>query len=166
MQVATFRGSCGLYEQTLGTVRERVGAGVFERWFAAGHSLAAADIVAEALGSSEPRDASAGRTEASPAYAPLSAQEWEVSRLVARGLKNRDIAEQLVLAERTVSSHLERIFAKLRMSSRARLSAWVTERAVVSAPIVSAASPATQPEQAVTGVPERRSRRRLHVVGK
>jgi len=52
--------------------------------------------------------------------------EWEVARLVAQGLKNREIAEHLVLAESTVSSHLAQIFGKLRMTSRARLSAWVT----------------------------------------
>ena len=67
------------------------------------------------------------------AYTPLSDREWEVARLVARGLKNREIAESLVLAERTIGSHLERIFAKLRITNRARLSVWASERDAVAA---------------------------------
>lgn len=62
-----------LYEQTLGTLRERVGACTFDRYFAAGHALAAAELVTEALGSSEPSAASAEPGDASPEYIPLSA---------------------------------------------------------------------------------------------
>jgi DNA-binding NarL/FixJ family response regulator len=50
--------------------------------------------------------------------APLTAREREVAGLVAEGLSNRDIAEQLVLSERTVDTHVQKIFGKLRLRSR------------------------------------------------
>ncbi len=40
-------------------------------------------------------------------------------RLVARGQTNRQIAEELVLSERTVAHHLDRIFTRLGVASRA-----------------------------------------------
>lgn len=48
----------------------------------------------------------------------LSEREMEVLRLVARGLSNKDIADELCLSMRTVQAHLGRIFGKLQVSSR------------------------------------------------
>jgi DNA-binding NarL/FixJ family response regulator len=45
---------------------------------------------------------------------------------VAQGLGNREIAEHLVLAKRTVDSHIEHIFSKLGFTSRAQIAAWVS----------------------------------------
>ncbi len=47
---------------------------------------------------------------------PLS--EREVLRLIAVGLSNRDIAEELVLATGTVKKHINNIFTKLNVRSR------------------------------------------------
>lgn len=49
----------------------------------------------------------------------LTAREVEVLRLVASGLTNPQIAQQLVLSVRTVEAHLRSIFAKLNVSTRA-----------------------------------------------
>jgi DNA-binding NarL/FixJ family response regulator len=49
----------------------------------------------------------------------LTSRQLEVLRLVAAGKANRDIAADLVLSEHTVSRHLENIYAKLGVSSRA-----------------------------------------------
>jgi LuxR family maltose regulon positive regulatory protein len=51
--------------------------------------------------------------------AVLSRRELEVLGLVAEGLKNRDIAERLVLSEHTVNRHVANILRKLGVSSRA-----------------------------------------------
>lgn len=51
----------------------------------------------------------------------LTEQQWEVARLAASGLSNKDIARQLYLSPRTVSAHLYRIFPKLGITSRAAL---------------------------------------------
>ena len=52
---------------------------------------------------------------------PLSAREWEIANLAARGLTNRDIAERLVVSTRTVEGHLYRMFAKLNIADRDEL---------------------------------------------
>jgi pimeloyl-ACP methyl ester carboxylesterase/DNA-binding CsgD family transcriptional regulator len=49
----------------------------------------------------------------------LSARELEVLRLVASGLSNEQIAEQLYLSARTVERHLSNIYAKLGVSGKA-----------------------------------------------
>jgi DNA-binding NarL/FixJ family response regulator len=54
----------------------------------------------------------------------LSVREAEVLRLVAAGRSNKQIAEELVLSVRTVSHHLDHIFAKLGVSSRTAAAAF------------------------------------------
>jgi ATP/maltotriose-dependent transcriptional regulator MalT len=52
---------------------------------------------------------------------PLSPREREVAALVASGRRNRDVAEALFVSEKTVESHLARIYDKLGVRSRAAL---------------------------------------------
>ncbi|ADJ26011.1 two component transcriptional regulator, LuxR family [Dehalogenimonas lykanthroporepellens BL-DC-9] len=52
-----------------------------------------------------------------PAHA-LTEREMEVLRLAAKGVSNRDTAEQLYLSSRTVQTHLSNIFKKLNVASR------------------------------------------------
>lgn len=48
----------------------------------------------------------------------LTNREIEVLSLVVEGKRNREIANQLNIAEATVENHLHRIFVKLRVSTR------------------------------------------------
>ena len=57
----------------------------------------------------------------------LTVRELEVLRLVARGRSNREIASVLVISERTVDRHVQNIFAKLRVKSRAAASVFAAE---------------------------------------
>jgi NarL family two-component system response regulator LiaR len=49
---------------------------------------------------------------------PLSEREMEVLKLAAKGMSNKDIAEELFLSSRTVQAHLGNIFNKLGVGSR------------------------------------------------
>ena len=53
-----------------------------------------------------------------PLIEPLSERELEVLRLIAAGLSNRQIAEELVIEVSTVKSHANHIFGKLGVRSR------------------------------------------------
>lgn len=55
------------------------------------------------------------RPEANP---ELSAREWDVLELVAKGLTNPQIAEHLAVSENTVKFHLQNIFQKLGVNNR------------------------------------------------
>ena len=57
----------------------------------------------------------------------LTPREAEVLRLVAAGKTNRDIAVELVISEHTVGRHLQNLFAKIDVSSRAAATAFAYE---------------------------------------
>jgi non-specific serine/threonine protein kinase len=57
----------------------------------------------------------------------LSAREKEVAILIGRGLTNRQIAEELVIAQRTAAHHVENILDKLGLTSRLQIARWVIE---------------------------------------
>jgi DNA-binding CsgD family transcriptional regulator len=61
---------------------------------------------------------------ASPNESGLSARELEVLRQVAAGKSNREIADALVISEHTVRRHLQNLFAKVGVSSRAAATAY------------------------------------------
>ena len=51
-------------------------------------------------------------------------REREVAALVAEGRTNKEIAQELVLSERTVEGHIANLFAKVNVGSRTQLAAW------------------------------------------
>ncbi len=59
---------------------------------------------------------------------PLTAREEEVLHLVTEGLTNRQIADRLVLSERTVETHVRHILGKLDLSRREDAIAWSLRR--------------------------------------
>src|SRR6266487_2895498 len=69
--------------------------------------------------------------KSSPHPAGLSAREVEVLRLVAQGLTNEQVAEQLVISARTVNTHLTSIYGKIQVSSRSAATRYAIEHHLV-----------------------------------
>ncbi len=78
-----------------------------------------------------PGDSAEASRSARP-YA-LTPREREVGTLIARGLSNRQIAAQLVIAEKTAANHVARILDKLDLHSRAALAARAADLGLVAA---------------------------------
>lgn len=63
---------------------------------------------------------SVAAADITPLEEALSARESQILRLVADGMSNREIAEQLFLSRHTVECHIKRIYRKLAVPSRTR----------------------------------------------
>ena len=93
-------------------VRAALGARVFAKISEDSARLSPAEVLAQSL---QPADSGAPM---------LSRREQDVAAGIHRGLSNREIADELVLSTRTVDTHVQRIFAKLGVASRAQVAAW------------------------------------------
>ncbi|GAB2837532.1 LuxR family transcriptional regulator [Actinoallomurus bryophytorum] len=110
------------YEAVL---RERLGAGRFAEALRAGGESGLEEAAAFALDeATTPDPAAAGQGMKQP----LTRREMEIAELVAKGLRNKDIASTLVIAQRTAEGHVERILQKLGFTSRVQIARWVAER--------------------------------------
>lgn len=72
------------------------------------------------------------RRAARKEFGGLTERERDVAVHIARGKSNREIAETLVVAERTVAAHIGNILNKLGFNSRAQIAAWATAKGLVS----------------------------------
>jgi DNA-binding NarL/FixJ family response regulator len=64
------------------------------------------------------------------AFAPLSEQEVKVLALVAQGKRNKEIAEQIFLSEKTVRNYVSSILSKLGLSTRAEAAAYAVKHRI------------------------------------
>lgn len=63
---------------------------------------------------------------------PLTAREVEILRLVAHGLTNQDIAEKLIVSERTVRTHVSNILSKLHLANRTQAALYALREGIAS----------------------------------
>jgi NarL family two-component system response regulator LiaR len=67
-----------------------------------------------------------------PTVDPLTARELEVLRLLAQGKSNQEIAEDLVLSEMTVRTHVSNILGKLHLASRTQAALYALKEGLAS----------------------------------
>jgi predicted ATPase/DNA-binding CsgD family transcriptional regulator len=138
-------------EEVLDYARAGLGASAAAALFAEGREMTAEDAVGFALGSdpSPPGAAGSGASaEAEPAWTdparlgpagprqeaggahrvpnPLTPREHEIVLLIAQGLSNREIADELVISPATAARHVANILAKLGFTSRTQVASWAT----------------------------------------
>jgi DNA-binding NarL/FixJ family response regulator len=101
-----------------------LGPSKFEVEFKAGKHLTRADAIELALG--EPAHGAATAASDGAGAGLLGKREFEVARLVAGGLSNKQIGARLFISERTVESHVRGILNKLGFNSRAQIAGWMT----------------------------------------
>jgi predicted ATPase/DNA-binding CsgD family transcriptional regulator len=128
----------GGYDQTdvqhhLATLRTQLGADAFAAAWQEGRESPLSEFLTTAWEREEPSLHSPAATS-NRRDDPLTPREREVVRLIAEGLTNRQIAERLVIAERTASTHVANILAKLGFATRAQIAAWSAQRSSQPAP--------------------------------
>ncbi len=112
------------YERNVAAVRNHLGDKTFTAAWAEGHTMTPEQALAAQSSVPTLQLPSAKQSSTLPAKPTatypdgLTAREVEVLRLLARGMTDAQIAEQLVISPRTVNNHLTSIYQKIQVSSR------------------------------------------------
>ena len=110
----------GFHQQAASAARDRLGTRQYEKLFGDG-AARELSVAVDLAGSDTDRLPPVSRGS-------LTRREQEIAALVFEGLTNAQIARRLVVSSRTVDAHVASIYAKLGVSSRAQLAAWLGQR--------------------------------------
>lgn len=90
------------------------------RAVAGGQAVFGSAIASRMMNYFQSLDASSSSAPPNLAFPELTHREREVLELIARGINNAEIAEQLSISLKTVSNHITSIFSKLQIADRAQ----------------------------------------------
>jgi DNA-binding CsgD family transcriptional regulator/tetratricopeptide (TPR) repeat protein len=115
----------------ISAVRSGMGEEAWEEAWRRGREMTLDEAVSYALEEEEtnplttpaPEELSAGQ-----ALVVLTRREEEVASLVAQGISNRQIAQELSISDRTVENHITKILKKQGFTSRTHIATWVAQR--------------------------------------
>jgi len=122
-----------IYERSVAAARAQLGEKTFTAAWAEGRAM----TWEQALAVREPVKLPSETQPTPPArFSPtypdsLTAREVEVLRLLAQGLTDVQIAEQLIISPRTVNSHLTSIYGKIQVSSRSAATRYAVDHTLV-----------------------------------
>ena len=124
------------YEPTMTASRASLGEQAFATAWAQGRSMTFEQVITR---SGRSATTPLGTTEKAPMPtlkqathpAGLTTREIEVLRLVAQGLTDAQVAEQLVISPRTVNNHLTLIYGKIGSSSRSAATRYALEHHLI-----------------------------------
>ncbi len=127
------------YERTVESVRARLGEQAFAAAWAEGRMMTLEQILEAPEPESTPglvlsvsHSSTVVEASSEPSYDNnLTARELEVLRLVAQGLTDAQIAQELVISRRTVNAHLTSIYSKIKVSSRSAATRYAIDRKLV-----------------------------------
>lgn len=86
------------------------------------HSAVASRVIQELRG---------GNFEEINPFSELTAREMDVLKLIAQGLSNHEIAENLVISENTVKGHVSNILSKLQLGDRTQAAVFAWKKGIV-----------------------------------
>ena len=113
--------------------RAQLDTTTFEEAWAAGRRMTLEQAIDYARTTTvEPEPPRTPRQAAKELYGGLTTREREIAVLVAQGKSNRQIAELLVISERTVTTHVANILSKLGFTSRAQIAAWIAAKGMTT----------------------------------
>jgi DNA-binding CsgD family transcriptional regulator len=125
-----------LREPYLEASRSRLAEAAWEKAFMEGRAMGMEEAVEYALSKEEVTDPLTTPAPEEPstgqALVALTRREEEVAALVARGLTNRQISEELFISERTIENHVSKILRKLELSSRTEIASWATQQRLIA----------------------------------
>jgi non-specific serine/threonine protein kinase len=116
------------HRECVSRVRAILGESAFRAAFDAGLRLPLAKAIGAALGKLAPAPTIAVPPAVRAEPDPLTRRERQVAELISRGLSNKEIAHELLIARRTADCHVEHILTKLGFSSRTQIASWVAAR--------------------------------------
>ena len=125
------------YERAVAAARAQLSEKDFAAAWAKGRSMTPEQALAAYGQATIPVPASEGLVPSSPTKSPasslvgLSSRQAEVLRLVAHGLTNEQVAEQLTISPRTVNTHLTAIYGKIGVTSRSAATRYAIEHEFV-----------------------------------
>jgi non-specific serine/threonine protein kinase len=111
------------YTRDLAAARAQLDEESFATAWAEGRAMPSEVAIAYALGTEQ-----ALELPAATRPGRLSAREFEVAELIARGLTNRQIADELVIAKSTVDRHVVHVLDKLGLSGRTQIAVWMSSQ--------------------------------------
>jgi DNA-binding CsgD family transcriptional regulator len=125
------------YEGAISAASSHLGEKIFAVAWAEGRTMAPEQALAAQTSVTLPQPlstvpSSTSPVKPSPAYPDgLTAREVEVLRLLAQGLTDAHIADQLVISPRTVNNHLTSIYSKIQVSSRSAATRYAIDHQLV-----------------------------------
>ncbi len=103
-------------------IRRSLGEPRYGKFFEQGANVPLQEAIGYALGERRRTNSQATKEPT----ASLSPREREIADLVAQGMSNKQIANDLVISPRTAEAHVENILVKLGFTARAQIAAWVS----------------------------------------
>jgi non-specific serine/threonine protein kinase len=117
-------------EPYLAAARSRLGDAAWEEVLAQGRIMGLEQAIEYALSEEETHRSEQSSAGVQPPN--LTRREKEVAALVAQGMSNRQIAQELSISERTIENHVSKILRKLEFASRTEIAAWATQQRLIA----------------------------------